>query len=79
MKEPLARPGEVVRKLRGSADEQVAALGADRKKAGRPSPQPSPARGRGRNKKGRRPSRAVVDKAEAALERAEARHKAGAG
>lgn len=27
-KEPLARPGEVIRKLRGSADEQLRALGA---------------------------------------------------
>ena len=89
MAEPLARPGDVVRKLRGSADEQVAALG----KTDRPSPQPSPSKGRGGKKAGRptpgpsrvpegrktrapRPSRAAVDKAEAALEKAEARHRA---
>src|SRR5687768_4472344 len=61
MKEPLARPGEVVRRLRGSADEQVAALGS-KKKTNRPLPQPSPARGRGGKKKAPRPSRAAVDK-----------------
>lgn len=27
MKEPLAKPGEIIRKLRGTADEQVEALG----------------------------------------------------
>ena len=75
MKEPLARPGEVVRKLRGSAAEQVAALGATRKKADRPAPRPSAASGRGGRKKPR-PSRAAVDRAEQALARAEARHKA---
>ncbi len=84
-REPLARPGEVVRVLRGSAEEQVRALGATKAK-GRPSPQPSPARGRGRKggptpgpsrsrKRGARPSSAAVEKAQAALERAEARHR----
>jgi len=76
MKEPLARPGEVVRRLRGSPDEQVAALGAEKKQTGRPSPQPSPGRGRGGKKKAPRPSRAAVDKAEQSLEKAEARHRA---
>jgi hypothetical protein len=74
MEEPLARPGEVVRKLRGSADEQVAALGRSEKKD-RPTPGPSRER-EGRKKKAPRPSRAAVDKAEAALEKAEARHRA---
>ena len=76
MAEPLARPGEVVRKLRGSADEQVAALG----KLDRPSPRSaSPSRPLPRGERERRrprPSRAAVDKAEAALEKAEARHRA---
>ena len=89
MKEPLARPGEVVRRLRGSADEQIAALGKDSKKANRPSPRPSPASGRGGKKsapspasgaggrkKPPRPSRAAVEKAEQALAKAEARHRA---
>jgi len=73
-KEALARPGEVVRKLRGSADEQVAALGVS-KKANRPTPGPSRER-EGRKKRKPRPSRAPVDKAEKALEKAEARHRA---
>ena len=76
MEEPLARPGEVVRRLRGSADEQVAALGAGEKKANRPSPSPSRTREGGKKKKAPRPSRAAVDKAEQALAKAEARHKA---
>jgi hypothetical protein len=74
-KEPLARPGEVIRRLRGSADEQVAALGKNEKTASKPTPGPSRER-EGGKKKGPRPSRAAVDKAEQALEKAEARHKA---
>ncbi len=90
IKEPLAHPGEVVRRLRGSAGEQIAALGKSdgcKKKHDRPSPRPSPASGRGSkkapspasgrgSKKGPRPNRAAVDKAEQALERAEKRHRA---
>jgi hypothetical protein len=77
MKAPLARPGEVVRRLRGSADEQIAALGKDsKKKANRPSPRPSPGSGRGGRKKAPRPSRTAVDKAEQALAKAEAGHRA---
>lgn len=90
MKAALARPGEVVRVLRGSVDEQVAALG----KVDRPTPSPSRSREgsrkesrsrpRERGKKAAsredqgapRPSRAAVDKAEAAVTRAEARHRA---
>ncbi len=89
-KEPLERPGEVVRRLRGSADEQIAALGKDsKKKANRPSPRPSPASGRGGKKsapspasgaggrkKPPRPSRAAVEKAEQALAKAEEGHRA---
>ena len=81
MAEPLARPGEVVRKLRGSADEQVAALGkvGGSKKADRPSPRSaSPSRPLPRGERERRrprPSRGEVDRAEAALEKAEARHR----
>jgi hypothetical protein len=100
-KEPLARPGEVIRKARGTDAEHVRALGPSHrsgtstgtrkgkgkkatKEAGsrissgmtkevgdRPSPDPS--RLRGGSKK--RPSRAGVEKAERALERAEARHR----
>ena len=72
MKEPLARPGEVVRRLRGSADEQIEALGktAKTKEAG------PPIKSGTTKKKKPRPSRAAVDKAEQALEQAEARHRA---
>ncbi len=76
MKEPLARPGEVVRRLRGSADEQVAALGKTR----RPQKKEAGSRiksGMTKRRKARpRPSRAAVDKAEQALAKVEARHKA---
>ena len=85
MKAPLERPGEVVKVLRGSAAEQVKALGAARKSkkdkpspasgsdhsGDRPSPRPSPARGRGGRKA--RPSRAALDKAERALRSADER------
>ena len=73
---PLARPGEVVRVSRGTAEEQVRALGktGKRSREGKPSPRPSPARGRGG--RGRRPGRAAVEKAERALELAEKRHRA---
>ena len=74
MKTPLERPGEVVKRLRGTREEQVAALGKlPKRKTGRPSPQPSPPSGRG--SKTPKPSRAGVEKAEAAvaeLERAQA-------
>ena len=77
-KEPLARPGEVIKRLRGTAAEQLAALGRDEspaprrasaeparsKSATKPPPQPKP-----------RTSRAKLDEAEAALAEAEARHK----
>ena len=71
IREPLARPGEIVKRLRGSAAEQLAALGADAapapargkseakavaRKAAKPPPKPKP-----------RPSRAALDEAETAL------------
>lgn len=58
--EPLAHPGEVIRRSRGSADEQLAALPDSKPKPRRkadPAPAPKP-----------RPSRAALDEAEAALE-----------
>ena len=72
--EPLARPGQIVKRLRGTAAEQIAALGAEeepthaRSKAkakvgpAKPAPKPKP-----------RPSRAALEEAEAALAEAEAR------
>ena len=60
MAEPLARPGKVIRKLRGTAEEQIAALPEDqpkpRAKSPRPAAKPKP-----------RPSRAPVEDAEQAL------------
>ena len=76
MKAPLERPGEVIKVLRGSEQEQIKALGkvpakGKRRggdKAGAPPPTP-PLKGRGE-----RPSRAGVEKAEKALQAAEQRH-----
>ena len=79
MAEPLQRPGEVIRRLRGSAKEQLAAVGTAAAARGRrrPSPRPSPASGRGRGRvaKPPKPSRAEVDRAEAALDEAETRQR----
>ena len=61
--EPLARPGEVVRKARGSIDDHLAALPASKP---RPTPSATPTR-----KTPPRPSRKSLDAAEAALEDAE--------
>jgi hypothetical protein len=77
---PLAAPGVVVKRLRGSAAEQIAALGQDEE----PGPR---ARGAGRAKGAKakpakappkpkpRPSRAALDEAEAALAAAAERHR----
>lgn len=72
--EPLAKPGNVVKRLRGTPAEQLAALppnkaaGATRRKESRPAPQgrqAKPAR-----KVVPRPSRAALERAEAALAQA---------
>ena len=79
-REPLARPGEVVRKARGSEGEHVRALGRTEKKD-RPSSRPSPASGTGGKeeaepkKKGRRPSSGAVERAERALALAEEKYR----
>lgn len=62
MKLPLARPGEVIRVSRGSADEHARAVGLG---PGRPSRSPAPSKPR--EDKGRRPSRAKLEAAEQAL------------
>lgn len=76
IKEPLAKPGEVIRRLRGTAAEQFAALPENEK------PKPA-AKHRGQDAKTPakparkavpRPSRAPLDEAEAVLKVAEARH-----
>jgi hypothetical protein len=71
MEEALANPGKVIKKVRGSADEHVAALG----KQATPSPR-SPAASRPlpqgeRVKKAPKPSRVKLEAAEEALETAE--------
>ena len=74
MKEPLERPGEVIRKLRGTDAEQIRALASAPAKAKRRSADnddEAPARPKKRKP---RPSRAALDKAEQALERAEERN-----
>ena len=84
MEEPLARPGEVIRRARGSAEEHVAAAdsqrpakkeGGSRIKENRPSLRPSPAK-RERRKK---PSREELDAAEEALEKAERKQRKALG
>ena len=77
MKEPLARPGEVIKKLRGTEAEQIRALSkssAKTKRRSADSDPETPARSKPK-KRGPRPSRAAVDKAEKALERAEQRNR----
>ena len=81
IEEPLARPGEVVKRLRGSAAEQFAALPPDRPKAKRKpaepdeAPSPKPAARREPPPKPK-PDRARLDEAEQALAQAERRHRA---
>jgi hypothetical protein len=69
--EPLAHPGTVTKRLRGTADEQIAALPPDRPKTPRTAATPAKA-----GKRSSRPSRAPLDAAEAALDEAERRHEA---
>lgn len=59
--EPLAHPGTVIKKLRGSAAEQIAALGPDepRPRKGKAAARPA--------KRAPRPSRTTLEKAEAAV------------
>ncbi|MBW6527113.1 hypothetical protein KZ813_09710 [Sphingomonas sp. RHCKR7] len=86
MEEPLAHPGEVVRRSRGSAAEQLAALPPDRPKRARAAAaaeeEGPPRRGRAARAKAAtkppapRPSRADLEAAEAALEQEDARRRA---
>ena len=69
--EPLASPGKIIKRLRGTAEEQIAALRADEAPAGRKAA--APARKKAPPPKPR-PSRAALDKAEATLAAAEAAH-----
>ena len=71
MKEPLANPGKVIRRVRGSADEHFAALGRGEKKSKSPTPAP-PLKERGKKAKPKpNPSRDKLDAVEEALEKLE--------
>ena len=82
-KEPLANPGTVVRRLRGSADDHFAALPKAKAKAARkvladsvPAPTPTSAPAPAAPPKPNpRPSRAKLDAAEEALDAADRRHR----
>src|SRR5690348_4557300 len=76
MAEPLKRPGEVIMKSRGGLADQVKALGARKTakaKGAKAGVRPAP------RKRAKPPSRAALDKAEAALEAADKRHAADLG
>ena len=64
--EPLAHPGQVVRKLRGSAEEQLAALPSDKPSSKPPAQAAKPKP---------RPSREALESAEQAIAEAEERHR----
>lgn len=78
MREPLANPGKVIRRLRGTAAQQLAALPKNKPRrsadsarpssAGKPAPPPKP-------KPKPKPDRAPVEAAEAALAEAEQRYR----
>ena len=68
MAEPLAHPGKVIRKLRGTAEEQIAALPEDQPKPKANSPKPAV-------KPKPRPSRTPVEDAEQVLAELEERQR----
>ena len=72
MEEPLAHPGDVIRKTRGTVDDHMAALPATPKR--KPTDAP-PAKTR-RTKPKPRPSRSKLDQAEQAIDEAEQRYDA---
>jgi hypothetical protein len=76
MAEPLKRPGEVIMKSRGGLADQLKALGprkTGKAEAAKADHKPAP------RKRTKPPSRAALDKAEAALEAADKRHAADLG
>ncbi|MBU3079275.1 hypothetical protein [Sphingomonas quercus] len=81
--EPLAHPGKVIKRSRGSTVDHLAALPADRPKARAKTDDNADRKPRRATAKAGapptpRPSRTALDKAEEALERAIARRDAGA-
>lgn len=84
MEEPLARPGEVIRRVRGSAEEHLAAASAEeRRRPARSSHQPKSLpiteRGAKKSKPKPKPSRGELDAAEEALEKAEKKQRKALG
>lgn len=73
MKEPLATPGEVVRRLRGSEAEQFAALPRDRPSAGKATSAKASA-GKATPKRPK-PSASELERAEVSLQAAMKRHR----
>jgi hypothetical protein len=71
-KEPLANPGKIIKRLRGTEAEQLAALGQDEAPTERRGKTDASPKKRAKPKP--RPSRAALGEAEAALAEAEARH-----
>ncbi len=72
--EPLANPGQIIKRLRATAAEQIAALGAEDepvRAAGKGKAKVRPAKPASKPKP--RPSRAALEEAEVALAQAEAR------
>ena len=76
MEEPLARPGEVVRRVRGTHDEHVAALGKAAPKVKAKGGAPSRPKSKSKPPK---PSRDELDAAEEALEKAEKKQRKALG
>ena len=81
--EPLANPGKVIKRVRGSPEEHVAALGEAPVRKPKAAPKPEklakaakPARAPKPVKVKPRPSRAKLDAAEAAIAKAEQAHEA---
>lgn len=75
MAEPLAHAGQVVRKVRGTMAEHLAALPDDARPRSRP-PDKAATAAVPRRKRKPRPSRATLDAAEQAIADAERRHEA---
>lgn len=73
--EPLAHPGQVIRRLRGTAEEQFAALPPSRpRKAGTADNEAAKPSTRKKSKPIPRPDRGPLDRAEEAVAAAERRH-----
>ena len=76
-REPLERPGEVIKRLRGTAAEQLAALGDDPEPAGGRRARGAAAKKPARKARTRpKPNRARIEEAEAALAVADEKHSA---